>query len=323
MRKLLRKNLNVMKEYGPLSLPVIYTKVAWWHLLHFASAEKRHYRKVAINGRPMLIDARDSGISKALFIYGVRERDQMHIIEHFLASGATVLDIGANIGYYVLFASAVAGEGGRIIAYEPSKENYNLLQRNIELNNLTERVSINNAAVSNKSGKSRFYISDKSNLHTLNPTHYKGSSKREPDEKSTEVATANIYEIINEHRDIQFIRMDIEGHEVEVLDGFVKAARDLKVYPDVLFETHFRKYDARHHDIGGVLQELFALGYYPKILTATDEKRTELRQRGYIPKTTVYTDRACKDIYEGVSCEDALDFICAVDVAKAVLLKRA
>jgi FkbM family methyltransferase len=270
----------------------------------------------------MYINLKDKGISKALFVYGTREKDQIYIIENNLFRGSKILDIGANIGYYVILESHIIGPSAKIIAYEPSEENCLLLRKNVALNNLVNKVDINNAAVSNKSGINRFYLSDKSNLHTLNPVLYKGGVKKAEQQKSIDVATVDIYEIINKHKDIKFVRMDIEGHEVEVLEGLTKAAEDFNVYPDILFETHFPKYDSTHHDIGNRLKRLFELGYFPKVLTSTDERISKLRQRGYEPHITIDTDRVTRGIYEGVSKEDTLDFICNIGGVRAVLLKK-
>jgi len=61
-------------------------------------------------------------------------------VQRFLRPGDTAVDIGANIGYYVLLESAVASKG-RIFATAPSAFNRKLLQMNLELNKVqTARV---------------------------------------------------------------------------------------------------------------------------------------------------------------------------------------
>ena len=321
-KKFLQKNLNLIKHNGLSGLFLVYMRALMWYLFYLLSRKDAKYKKVKVNNYHMYINIKDKGISKTLFIYGTRERDQMYIIDNNPHQGLKVLDIGANIGYYVLLESKITGPMAKIIAYEPSKENYLLLKKNIELNNLIDRVEINNAAVSNKSGMSRFYLSDKSNLHTLNPVHYKGSTKAIRNYKFIDVQSIDIYEIIDRHRDIEFIRMDIEGHEVEVLGRLAEAVRDFNVYPDILFETHFPKYDSVHHNIGDKLKMLFELGYCPKILTSNDERISKIKQKGYRPSVVISTDRVERGVYEGVSKKDTLDFICAIGGVRAVLLKK-
>ena len=161
MKKMLRKNLNLIKAHGIFGLLFIYMKAMAWCVQYVLAGPAGRYKKIKVNNYNMYINLKDRGISKALFIYGVREKDQMYIIENNLRPGATVLDIGANIGYYVILESGITGPAAKIIAYEPSKENCSLLRKNVEFNNLGGRVEINNAAVSNRSGKSRFYLYDK------------------------------------------------------------------------------------------------------------------------------------------------------------------
>ena len=322
---ILHKNLNLIKHYGFIRTFGIYLRTLAWHLYGIAFGRRRRYKKLTVNGYPMYVDLRDKGISKALFVYGSREKDQMYLVGDNLKIGSTVLDIGANIGYYVLLEAGIIGPSGRIIAYEPSADNCRLLNKNIEINNLRGKVEVNNAAVSNKSGMSRFYLSSKSNLHTLNPVVYRGSTKNTSEENFTDVKAVDIYKILDQNRDIRFIRMDIEGHEVEVLEGISRAARDLKIYPDILFETHFPKYDPKYHDMAGRLKSLFDIGYLPVAITSTDESAPnvkEIKKRGYKPKTIIDTDRVNRGIYEKISPDDTVNFICTKGGVRAVLLKN-
>lgn len=319
-KKIINKNLSISEQYGPFGLFRVYARTIIWHLFNVLTGKNEKYKKVRVNDYDMFIDLRRNDISKALFVYGTREEDQMHVIKKYLQHGSKVLDIGANIGYYVILESSIIGPSAKVIAYEPSYENCVLLKKNVELNRLGERVQINNAAVSNKSGRSKFYLSEKSNWHTLNPKFYKGHRKEKLEEVT--VVTVDIYGIINEHRDIKFIRMDIEGHEVEVLDGLTKAAADFNVYPDILFETHFPKYDPLHHDMGEKLERLFKLGYFPKVFISNNKEISGLAKRGYKPNAIIATDRVRRAIYDGISKGDTLDFICKRNGSRAVLLSR-
>src|SRR5690348_12551083 len=71
-----------------------------------------HYR--------MLLDLQDRGISRTLLLCGERELEHKIMVERVLHPGMTVLDIGANIGYYALMELALIQPGGTLIAVEPS-----------------------------------------------------------------------------------------------------------------------------------------------------------------------------------------------------------
>lgn len=316
-KKIIRKNMHLFKKYGILGSLYIYRRIILWHIYHYTAAEKSRYRKVKVNDYEMFIDLKDSGISKALFVYGSRENDQMDIVKGALFKGMSVLDIGANIGYYVIMESKITGPSAGIIAYEPSADNCKLLKKNLRLNEVSDSVEQNQEAVSDKSGTAKFYISDKSNLHTLNP-----GPRERGDAPFIEVKTVDIYEIIKKHRNIGFIRMDIEGHEVEVLNNLAKAIMDFNVYPKILFETHLSKYDAMKHDIKKPLERLFKLGYFAKTLVSADERNTKLKQKGYRPEKVISTDLVERGIYKGVSNEDAIELVGKLGGVRAALLSK-
>lgn len=319
--KVIWKNMNIAAQYGIAGALRVYFKIIKWQIFHALNGGKDNYIGLNVNDYKMYVNLKDKGISRDLFVYGTREADQVYIVRHTLKRGMSVLDIGANIGYYVILESLIIGKEARIAAYEPSGENCSLLKKNLELNNISGMVEVNNEAVSNRAGKSRFYLSEKSNLHTLNPVSYRGEKKAEKKEGFVEVKTADICEILGKNKDVGFIRMDIEGHEVEVLDRLAMAVNDLKIYPGVLFETHFPKYDSAQHDIAKSLRLLFGLGYAPKYIVSSDERLAKFRQKGYVPSVTVYTDRVKRGIYEGIPNEEAIELISATGGIRAVFLE--
>src|SRR3989344_3174099 len=78
-----------------------------------------------------------------------------------IKSDDVVIDIGAHAGIFTILASYYA-KNGKVYAFEPMKENFELLKENIKLNYAKNIESINKA-VSNKSGKIKFYVSQTKN----------------------------------------------------------------------------------------------------------------------------------------------------------------
>ncbi len=320
--KIIRKSLNIVARYGIIGALRVCFRIVKWRIFHALNGKRDKYVELKVNNYRMCVNLKDKGISRDLFIYGTREADQMFIVKNALKPGMNVLDIGANIGYYVIMESAIIGKEAGIVVYEPSAENCALLKKNIALNDLAGRVEIYNEAVSNRFGISKFYLSEKSNLHTLNPVSYRGSALSGANRDFIDVKTADVYDILGKRKDIGFVRMDIEGHEVEVLAGIARAAGDFRIFPGVLFETHFPKYDTMHHDIGRSLELLFELGYAPKYIASSDERVSKIREKGYKPTLVVSTDRVERGIYEGVSGEAVIDLLCNRGGVRAVLLER-
>src|SRR5919202_3885108 len=107
------------------------------------------------------------------------------IIHHFnTKQGDIVVDVGAHIGKYTLIASKRVGANGKVIAIEAHPGNYEMLNRNIKLNGLTNVTTLNYAAYS-KESKIKLYVPDEKFNHTIYNTLI--SSKTKDEEKFVEV----------------------------------------------------------------------------------------------------------------------------------------
>ena len=96
---------------------------------------------------PLYVDLRDQGIGKKLALTGIHEPASSAQLMKELEPGMNVLEIGANIGYYVMLAANEIGPEGRILAFEPSRVNMDVLRMNIRLSALEDIVHVENMAV--------------------------------------------------------------------------------------------------------------------------------------------------------------------------------
>ncbi|MBP9762650.1 FkbM family methyltransferase [Patescibacteria group bacterium] len=165
-----------------------------------------------VQGSPMLLNLNDQGISTELYLTGVHEANSTNFIRQELKPGMTIVEIGANIGYYTLLESKIIGETGKIIAYEPNPENFHALKINLMLNHLEERSECYPYAVGAESGTNLFYTASKGNLSSF--------AKRDDrlcDYKAIEVKTVALDDVLHEKFD--YFRMDVEGYEWAILAG--------------------------------------------------------------------------------------------------------
>lgn len=218
-----------------------------------------------ILGNKMYLDISEMGIDRELLLTGVHEKLQTEILQKTLNKGMTVVDIGANIGYYVLLEAAIVGEKGKIYAIEPIRRSFELLEKNIEVNNYQQIVETFQMAVSNKSGISKIVDTEQRN----NPTMVSPDQRSEYFQRGIEVTTRGAVEIrtitldefLEDKRPVDYIRMDIEGYEIEALEGMNRVLgsnRPLTLY----FELHpiFLKNPMR---IAEKLKELIDLEFKP------------------------------------------------------------
>ncbi|HCP00507.1 MAG: hypothetical protein CL573_05415 [Alphaproteobacteria bacterium] len=278
---------------------------------------RRRFMEKNIHNYRMLIDLEDRGISRSLLLFGTREVDHKILLEQIAKSGMTVFDIGANIGYYALMELGLIGPNGRMLAIEPSPSNIALLHRNLALNNEGDRITVLEGAVSDKTGLESFHLSTHSNLGTF---HADGSAAHMLSGEQITVHTYTVPELADEYGAPDLIRMDVEGHEVEVIAGMLDAIRAEQIRPTIIFETHLSRYSAEHN-MTRVLEELFTCGYsVSRAASSWQEGTARVAERGYEGSAPISTDGVERVIFENIKNEDAIDFICRTGGLRTVVL---
>jgi FkbM family methyltransferase len=156
-------------------------------------------------------------INKDDFIVMTRHEDV--IIKYFTPKeGDIVVDIGAYIGLYTIIASKRVGANGKVIAIEADPSNFELLNRNIKVNQLTNIISLNNAVYS-KETKLKLYLPGEELGHTTYNTVMSDRAKNE--DKFVEVSANTLDNLLQlkEITDVNWVKIDVEGAEFEVLKG--------------------------------------------------------------------------------------------------------
>jgi FkbM family methyltransferase len=143
-----------------------------------------------------------------------------NIIEKFQPKdGGIVVDVGAHYGRYTLIAAKRIGPKGKVIAIEADPKNFDMLNKNIKLNELSENViTLNYAASSNKS-KVKLSIPEMKSGHTIYSSII---TSRASTEKFIEVNANTLDNILYENGilvEVNWIKIDVEGAELEVLKG--------------------------------------------------------------------------------------------------------
>jgi hypothetical protein len=86
-------------------------------------------------------------------IKGVYEPNEVDYVRRTVTAGQTVIDIGANIGFYTITLGSLVGPNGHVYAFEPLSRNSSLLARSIAENDYQDRVSLEEAAVGEHAGE--------------------------------------------------------------------------------------------------------------------------------------------------------------------------
>jgi FkbM family methyltransferase len=143
------------------------------------------------------------------------------IMEHFNPkSGDIVVDVGAHIGLYSLIAAKRVGPGGKVIAIEPDPENFKILRKNILLNRSKNIEALECAAYSARE-KLKLFLPELEQGRTIFNTVMQDRAKTSINFLEVEANTLdNILESKN-ITEVNWIKIDVEGAELEVLKGAV------------------------------------------------------------------------------------------------------
>jgi FkbM family methyltransferase len=187
---------RIFREYIPLKVMILFSKNG--------EVIKN------IQGSKMILNLNDVGISRELACYGVHESNSTAEVKKVIKPGMKILEVGANIGYYALMETMLAGPTGHLYAMEPSPFNFELLTRNLKLNGL-KNYDLYKTAAGSVVGKAKFLLSGRSNLSTF-------IEREDLTGEEVDVDVIRLEDFLKD-KQVDFIRMDVEGYEGEILKG--------------------------------------------------------------------------------------------------------
>lgn len=143
------------------------------------------------------------------------ENEERMFIERFVKPGMTVIDIGAHRGFYTLLFSKIVGKRGRVLSFEPSVSNNHRLKLHLKIN-LCHNVEIKDCALGKEPGETSLYVV---------PSETVLNSLRVPDTHHAStlmpVQVQTLDDVLSGERvgKVDFIKLDVEGGELDVLLG--------------------------------------------------------------------------------------------------------
>lgn len=205
---------------------------------------------------------------------------EMYQISKLITKAGTALDIGANIGFYSYHCSKIFT---KVHAFEP----ISVISENLrEYSNKNEKVVLHDYALSNKSDEAYISVPKIANKDILNYGY--ASLSNEFDEMikiKIKKRTLDSFNLNN----VDFIKIDVEGHEAEVIEGGLKTISENK--PLILIEIEKRHSGMKAHE---TIQLLISIGYkcffyenkikksYDEFCFETDQNKDNLGSARYI-----------------------------------------
>ena len=137
-----------------------------------------------------------------------------------LMPGDVVIDAGANLGLFSIFAAKKIGKSGTVYAFEPVKKICNFLQESIDINNVSDNVPIIQSALGDKNGNLTLSCGDIGSSS--------GVIHRSDKEIIVSQMTLDDFIFQKKLNKVDFIKMDIEGMERNALKGAQKTIAKFK-----------------------------------------------------------------------------------------------
>lgn len=171
-------------------------------------------------------------------LYSRYEHDVGQAIRTNLPRGGTFWDVGANIGWFSMYAATLTSRSGSVLSFEPSPEVVKLLRRNAAA---YPKIQVFDCAIGSTNGTKTFAAQGTSSAASLVESVTQINSRHQPGEpiQQIPVSVRTLDEIAYETGSIpDLIKIDIEGYELEALKG----ARNLLQHkPRLIIEIHPRQ----------------------------------------------------------------------------------
>lgn len=164
----------------------------------------------------------DDPIGACLHHYGEWAQQELDLFDMILTEHSSVGDIGANIGTHSVYFSKKANKG-KLICFEPQIYIFELLCANLLFNGCYNVIPVN-AALSNKASRQRMV---NFNPFVENKINYGEFKINNHEDKGIITAVQTLDSYIDSYK-FDLIKMDVEGHEVEALDGAKKIIKKHK-----------------------------------------------------------------------------------------------
>lgn len=157
-----------------------------------------------------------------IFVFGIYRRAEADI-----EKSKVIIDIGANVGFFALYASSLNSEA-EIHALEPFPPNVEQLKSNLSLG-LNQRVHVHPAAMSDKTGTATLFFA---------PGDSSGCSLNQPKGQQCSVQTIRLSDFLRLHKITRcdLLKMDCEGSELTILSSI--SADELSRIGSLIMEYH-------------------------------------------------------------------------------------
>jgi FkbM family methyltransferase len=186
---------------------------------------------------------------------GVYEVATTKLVTKIVKPGMKILDIGGNIGYYTLLMGKLIGNHGKMWVFEPVDSYRQQNKWHIENNQFTDKITLFDFAISDAEGTEVIAVDNTSATMHYNNLLPSSNERKEQIKLDTLDNVCEKFAL----PPIDFIKIDTDGHEPQILNGAQKFFAQQK--PIILIEFAQLALDAAGSDVRKLKDSLESLGY--------------------------------------------------------------
>jgi len=203
-------------------------------------------------GFPLINLTKDKCVSAEIRKEGYYQtEDNLRVLRTYIKPGHTVINAGAFIGDDTVFIGKLVGQEGHVFAFEPNPTSFDVLQKNIILNDLGETVTLYPYGVSN---------SDVSASQHFSFNNAGGATVFEGETTSLSLDSIQLRKVDSLiKRKVDFIFMDAEGYEFKAIEGMKELFENSAYHP--VFMEWSRDLLKKSNNIPQFVDKMHALGY--------------------------------------------------------------
>jgi FkbM family methyltransferase len=178
----------------------------------------------------------DVGVAEELASTGLWEQQQVDLFSRLIRPGETALDIGANIGHHTVALSKIVGEAGKVIAFEPQMQMFNLLNANVVLNRCRNVLPFK-LAVGHKAGKLKMGAISYDDFLPFGSLGLQREQVAAGEGESVDVVRLDdfIPMLGLDESAVSLLKVDVQAHELYVFRGAKEFLR--RAQPTISFEV--------------------------------------------------------------------------------------
>jgi FkbM family methyltransferase len=217
---------------------------------------------IKISGRP-----HDYGFLKAV-ARGQREPFMYELFKKYLAQSKHVVDVGAHLGHYSILAAKQLGQEGKVTSFEADPDTFKFLTKNRTQNSVTNNLEIHHLAISAED------VSEVTFYRDIYQPDFSSMASHRSNAKLEKVTLKSVsIDKFFAGKNIDLIKMDIEGAEVLALTG-AKKTLSAPQKPVIFIESNPSALEKFETSAKALHELLVSYGYKVSVI---DENLKELR----------------------------------------------